>query len=199
MFSSKENSSFQNPANFTKAKQHFQDIIDKNKGDTPEAKKKREQAERDLYALEHPYERDASGNFLIYSLAPQNRPADAPRVPDEAFAVWGDNQVYRPGGYSDRGGLDNATSQEDEGNIMVMGNDAQPYHYEGMLEELNAMLKGKLKPEVQFEHNFKDMKTFKQIYDVFLVRALNKLHDAKVPLGAPTGPAAPNTKGGSKK
>ena len=163
---------------FDNAKAHFQKIID----DKTKSKADRDKARADLDALNNPNDADPVYGRKFYRFKGRTD------IPDEAFAIRGSKDhtlptSYRlqPGRGSQRGGTTISASKEDEKRISDAGNRIHAYHREGILVELNNMIKGTFSPNVAFEHNFKDMKDGKKAKaEVDKVREAFKKIDAPV-------------------
>jgi hypothetical protein len=118
------------------------------------------QAQKDKNAFENPYSPGTDG-FAIYDLS-RPAPDRVGRIPDSAFAIRGlydpaKGNYLRPGAASQRGGTHISTGPKDQMRLSDRGNQVRPYMREGVLIELNKMLKAQFTPEVVFEHNMKDM------------------------------------------
>ncbi|MEZ4468868.1 MAG: hypothetical protein R3F43_31680, partial [bacterium] len=176
---------------------HFNTIIN----DTSKPQAERDQARADLQALQnHATDMDPSTpGFQAGIFAVANRPD----IPDECFAIrgsWrasdGRQQLLRPGAQSQRGGSHISASADDAARLSDRGNTVRPYMREGIVDELRTLLQGAYTPEVQFDHNFRDMTT-EELVETITVRIQNILTDQQVAMGASRAPSgdgeAPDT------
>ncbi|NEQ20277.1 MAG: DUF4157 domain-containing protein [Microcoleus sp. SIO2G3] len=157
--------------------QHFQDVINEPTS-TPEQK---QQAQQDLQALQqHATDVDPATPGFQSGIFPLAGRSD---IPDACFAIrgnWrptdGPQVLLRPGEQSQRGGTNISASAADAARLSDRGNEVRPYMREGIVQELQSMLKGKFDPEVSFDHNFQEM-TVEQQLETLQARIQNVLHD----------------------
>jgi len=98
--------------------------------------------------------------------------SDPHAIPDVCFAARTKGRL-RPGGLSGPGGAFIVSSMENEKRISFAGNEVHPYHRDGVLQKLNAMLASQTTQGVQYAHNFTTI-DYEKIKEVLITR-LSKL------------------------